>query len=76
MTGRVAVLVSVRVCVIAIIIVHCRVAIFVRISSIEIAIHVMTGYVAVAVATNINYWCPLKLSSPIWLFIFLGQPIY
>ena len=23
-----------------------------------------------------NYWCPLKLSSPIWLFIFLGQPIY
>ena len=22
------------------------------------------------------YWCPLKLSSPIWLFIFLGQPIY
>lgn len=25
---------------------------------------------------NTNYWCPLKLSSPIWLFIFLGQPIY
>ena len=24
----------------------------------------------------LNYWCPLKLSSPIWLFIFLGQPIY
>ena len=24
----------------------------------------------------VKYWCPLKLSSPIWLFIFLGQPIY
>ena len=23
-----------------------------------------------------HYWCPLKLTSPIWLFIFLGQPIY
>lgn len=23
-----------------------------------------------------RYWCPLKLSSPIWLLIFLGQPIY
>lgn len=54
MSCGVAVLVSVRVCVIAVIIVHCRIPILVGISPIEIAIHVMTGDVAVAVATNIN----------------------
>ena len=40
------------------------------------------GYSAFSVCSGLtsvtipNYWCPLKLSSPIWLFIFLGQPIY
>ena len=49
MTGRIAELVSVRVCVIAVIIVHCRIPILVGISPIEIAIHIMARDVAVAI---------------------------